>query len=72
MLQSTCPSIYGVNHMSQTLTLMLIALAMTVGWFFVTLFVLFTFGDSWFVSMGLLMSILSMTGFVISFLTQGE
>jgi hypothetical protein len=58
--------------MSQTLTLMLIALAMTVGWFFVTLFVLFTFGDSWFVSMGLLMSILSMTGFVISFLTQGE
>jgi hypothetical protein len=51
---------------------MLIALAMTIAWFFVTLFVLFTFGDSWFVSMGLLMSILSMTGFVISFLTQGE
>lgn len=58
--------------MSQTLTLMLIALAMTIVWFFVTLFILFTFGDSWFVSMGLAMSILSMTGFVISFLTQGE
>jgi len=58
--------------MSQTLTLMLIALAMTIVWFFVTLFVLFTFGDNWFVSMGLVMSILSMTGFVISFLTQGE
>jgi hypothetical protein len=51
---------------------MLIALAMAIVWFFVTLFVLFTFGDSWFVSMGLVMSILSMTGFVISFLTQGE
>ena len=58
--------------MSQTLSLMLIALAMTIVWFFVTLFVLFTFGDSWFISMGFVMSILSMTGFVISFLTQGE